>query len=119
MMPRVPPAALVETAEPEPSAAVSTRIAAARSVQAVRGPDLNARLAGRQLFAAAGLGPFERFRLAELADHELLSARGTERLLRVARTIADLEGARAVGVHHLEEAARYRTPARRLDELAS
>ena len=51
--------------------------------------------------------------------HELLSARGTERLLRVARTIADLAGDSAVRVDHLDEAARYRTPARRLDELAS
>jgi magnesium chelatase family protein len=48
-----------------------------------------------------------------LAEHEQLSGRGTERLLRVARTIADLEAADAVAVEHLEEAARWRSPARR------
>jgi magnesium chelatase family protein len=119
MMPRVPPAALVEIREPEPSAPVAARIAAARARQHQRGPDLNSRLSGRRLFAAADLTPMERFRLAELAEHEFLSARGTERLLRVARTIADLDADSCVGVRHLDEAARYRTPARRLDELAS
>jgi Magnesium chelatase, subunit ChlI C-terminal len=46
-----------------------------------------------------------------LADAAGLTARATERLLRVARTIADLDGAQRVGVRHLEEAARYRVPA--------
>ena len=45
-----------------------------------------------------------------LAEREGLSGRGTERLLRVARTIADLEGADAVAEAHLDEAARFRPP---------
>jgi len=50
----------------------------------------------------------------------VLTARGTERLLRVARTIADLEGTDRVLAAHLDEAARFRTPARSLaDQLAS
>ena len=49
-------------------------------------------------------------RLADLADAERLSGRGTERLLRVARTIADLDEAPAVEIVHLEEAARWRPP---------
>jgi magnesium chelatase family protein len=44
---------------------------------------------------------------------ERLSGRGTDRLLRVARTIADLAGEAAVEVAHLEEAARWRAPAAR------
>jgi len=44
------------------------------------------------------------------ADAAGLTARATERLLRVARTIADLDNAERVAVHHLEEAARYRVP---------
>jgi predicted ATPase with chaperone activity len=44
---------------------------------------------------------------------ERLSGRGTERLLRVARTIADLADADVVSIEHVEEAARWRLPAAR------
>jgi magnesium chelatase family protein len=58
--------------------------------------------------------------LIALAELETLSARGTERLLRVARTIADLAGLEKVSAEHLEEAARFRAPARRMaDRLAA
>jgi magnesium chelatase family protein len=119
MMPRVAPTALVALDEPEGSAAVAARIAAARARQHERSTDLNSRLSGRRLMAVAGLTAKGRGRLAALADLENLSARGTERLLRVARTIADLAEAPAVNEAHLEEAARFRAPARRLKELAS
>ena len=46
-----------------------------------------------------------------LAESNAMTARSTERLLRVARTIADLAGAERVDVEHLEEAARFRPPA--------
>ena len=49
-----------------------------------------------------------------------MTARGTERLLRVARTVADLAGSAVVLAPHLDEAARFRTPAASLaDRLAS
>jgi magnesium chelatase family protein len=48
-------------------------------------------------------------RLVELAELERLSGRGTERLLRVALTIADLRAAPSVEALDLEEAARYRS----------
>jgi magnesium chelatase family protein len=47
-------------------------------------------------------------RMHELAEAELASSRGTERLLRVARTIADLEGSELVAAEHLDEAAWFR-----------
>jgi magnesium chelatase family protein len=47
---------------------------------------------------------------ASIATATGLSARGVERLLRVSRTIADLDGAAAVRGSHLEEAARFRMP---------
>jgi len=106
---RVPGAAMVQAVEPESSATVGGRIAIARARQLARpGRRLNARVSGRALHAIAQMSPATARRLVELADAELLSGRGTERLLRVARTIADLAGANAVEVDHLEEAARWR-----------
>ena len=110
-MPRVRPAALVGGPEPEGSAVVAVRIAAAREIQRARsGGRLNGRVSGRSLRAICRLTAATTRRTIELADLEGLSGRGTERLLRVARTIADLDGAAAVGGDHLEEAARYRSP---------
>ena len=111
---RMPAAAMVEAAEPESSAVVAARIAAARARQQRRpGGRLNARVTGRALRAIAGLRAITSRRLAELADAERLSGRGTERLLRVARTIADLDESDAVEIEHLEEAARWRPPTSR------
>ncbi|NJD29988.1 MAG: hypothetical protein FIA92_17050 [Chloroflexi bacterium] len=113
-MPRVPARVLVGGADPESSAAVAARIAAARERQLARpGRRLNARVGGRALRAIARLTPKTARSLASLAEGEQLSGRGTERLLRVARTIADLADHEAVAVEHLEEAARWRAPARR------
>jgi magnesium chelatase family protein len=112
---RVPPAALVSGAEPEGSAVVAARIAAARERRWARGGDLvNARLRGRELRAACRLDRGASLRAIRLAEAEGLSGRGTERLLRVARTIADLEGDDAVEERHLDEAARFRAPVDRL-----
>lgn len=109
---RVPPALLVAGPVPEGSAAVAARIAAARERQRARTGDVpNGRVRGRQLRAVCRLSPAATARAIQLAEREGLSGRGTERLLRVARTIADLEGADAVVEAHLDEAARFRAPA--------
>jgi magnesium chelatase family protein len=120
-MPRVAPSAVVAAAEPESSAVVAARIADARRRGASRpGPRLNARLRGRPLRVACRLDGQARERLVDLAEGEAASGRGTERLLRVARTIADLAGSTEVRASDLEEAAWFRpTPARGLGLLAS
>jgi magnesium chelatase family protein len=114
-MTRVAPQALIAGRDPEPSAAVAARIVTARDVQVRRAGRLNGRLAGRALRAACYLSPAAIARAVTLADLELLSGRGTVRVLRVARTIADLGGSARVEPEHLDEAARFRSPAARLD----
>ncbi len=111
---RIKAAAMVEGPDPEASSIVAARIAAARAIQQARlGGKLNARIGGRGLRAIASLRPITTRRLADLADAEQLSGRGTERLLRVARTVADLASSTAVEIEHLEEAARWRPPSGR------
>ena len=108
-MPRVAPMALVRGPDPEGSAVVAARVAAARRVATDRtSGSLNGRLTGRRLREACLLGPRAERRVVVLAELERASGRGTERLLRVARTIADLAGAAAVEPDHLDEAAWYR-----------
>jgi magnesium chelatase family protein len=114
-MPRVAALAIVGGPEPETSAAVAPRIAAAREIATRRPPGrLNARLTGRSLRAACRLSPGVQRRVVQLAELERASGRGTERILRVARTIADLGGEVDVREAHVEEAAWYRPPDLRL-----
>lgn len=113
-VPGVSAASIIHGAEPESSAVVAHRIVAAQQVQRERNSGLlNARVGGRALLGACGLTDAVRNRAITLADAERLSGRGTDRLLRVARTIADLEGSSAVETPHVEEAARWRSPATR------
>jgi magnesium chelatase family protein len=118
-MPRVPAAVLVGARPPEGSADVAARIAVARERQLARAPGrLNAWVGGRALRAVCRLPPGAEARLISLAERERLSGRGTDRLLRVARTIADLAGAPVVDGGHLAEAARFRSPLGRPAALA-
>jgi magnesium chelatase family protein len=120
-MARVPATTLLASPEPESTSVVAERIAAVRTRSRARnGGRLNARLRGRALRAASRLDPDARRRLVDVSEAEAATGRGTERLLRVARTIADLAGDRDVAAHHLDEASWFRSAgARRIDALAS
>jgi magnesium chelatase family protein len=93
----------------ESSAVVRQRVVAARRRQLERQGCVNARLDGRRLqeVCAPADGPTER--LLERAAQKLqLSARAVSRVLRVARTIADLHGSPGIVSGHLAEALHFR-----------
>jgi magnesium chelatase family protein len=118
-MPRVPATTFIGGSEPEDSPTVAGRIAAARARAMLDRGRSNGRLRGRALRRACRLSELATRRVADLAEAEFASGRGTERLLRVARTIADLDGSLAVEPRHLEEAASYRSPLLKHAALAS
>ena len=94
----------------EATASIAERTLRARSRQAARqGPgQTNADLGGRPLRDLATPDEAGRRLLASAVDCLGVTARGHDRLLRVARTLADLEGAEAVSARHVAEALQFR-----------
>ncbi len=108
-VPRVERAQLLASgAEAESTATVRARVEAARWQQLQRQNSTNAALGPRELERHAALGPAQRELIEQAMQRLRLSARGVHRVLRVARTIADLAGATDLAVPHLAEALRYR-----------
>jgi magnesium chelatase family protein len=106
-------AALGELAREESSAQVAQRVVAARQRQAVRyavlpGVRLNAEVPGRWLQQHGLLTGEAKSLLSEAADRLRLSARAYHRALRVARTVADLDGAERVDAGAIAEAMLFR-----------
>jgi magnesium chelatase family protein len=112
----VPPVAYSDLDLPasgETSATVAARVAAARARQALRFQGhatarVNADLEGSLLEATANPDAEGRALLVRVAERFGLSARGYHRVLRVARTIADLDGSAAVRHPHIAEAVSFR-----------
>ena len=104
----LPPADLANAPAGEPSARVAERVARARALALDRQGCPNARLAGVALRRHTELDAAGLRLLAMAAATGRVSARGADRLRRVARTLADLAGAGRVATHHLAEALAYR-----------
>lgn len=92
----------------EASADIRTRVVAARTIQARRAGVCNAHLAQAQLKAHCQLAAADQALLDKAMNVLQLSARATYRILRVARTIADLAGSAGIETAHLAEAIQYR-----------
>ncbi|MEW5704025.1 MAG: YifB family Mg chelatase-like AAA ATPase [Pseudomonadota bacterium] len=113
-VPEVPPEELIRPGFSEPSAAVRARVLAARERQAERyekmGADVrvNAAADGELLEAVTATDKEGKALLEEAIGKLRLTARGYHRVLRVARTLADLEGSAAIHRGHLAEALTFR-----------
>lgn len=113
-VPRVPLSELnAMSANGETSACVAQRVAAARQQQLDRAGKTNAALNTGEAERDCPLRPPDRALLERAVDALGLSARAYHRLLRVSRTIADLDGEERIGTAHLTEAIQYRHLERR------
>ncbi|GAB0056371.1 Competence protein ComM [Candidatus Magnetaquicoccaceae bacterium FCR-1] len=109
-VPPVPPETMAELPSGESSAIVRERVTEARVRQARRngGAVLNAELDGVPLDRCATLDAESRELLLHASRKMGFSARSHNRILKVSRTIADLEGAEAIHATHLAEAIQFR-----------
>jgi len=120
-VPRLSPRELMGKAIGESSAAVRQRVSKARKRQTARygekgdrGVACNAHLRAKQLREHCQLDEGARDMLRMAIDRFGLSARAYDRILKVARTIADLDSADNIQLHHVAEAINYRVLDRKL-----
>ena len=108
----LPPDKLANDEQEESSAAVRERVEQARMVQRVRYQNehipCNARLDARTLNKFCGMKPDAKALLMRACEKMNLSNRAYTRILKVARTIADLAGCELIELAHVAEAVQYR-----------
>ncbi len=107
---RPDPDRLVRVGAEEGSAAVGQRVAQARELAAQRGVGANRELTGALLDRHAALSPSGRRMMIDALRQQRLTARGVDRVRRVARTLADLAGesTTVLGEEHLSLAMHLR-----------
>ena len=111
-VPAVPLPALRTAVVGDGSATIRARVVRARGIQSSRFPTaplpLNAALTSRQMQTYCELDADGISLIDEAARRLTLSARAHDRVLKVARTIADLTGAESIARHHVAEALQFR-----------
>jgi len=112
-VPQVKPDDLSKIKTGESSATIKKRVVKARKIQSKRfskinGVKINGEMTTRQLEKFAPLGKEERVILNQAAEKLNLSARAYHRVIKIARTIADLEEKEKISTRHLLEALQYR-----------
>ena len=109
----IPAEKLSDTTLSEPSDAIRARVEAARAVQRARygdsGIHCNAELNARTLAKACKLTASAQELLTASTEKMKLSNRAYTRILKVARTICDLDGVEMIGDEQIAEAVQYRT----------
>lgn len=112
-VPRVEYKELSSDKQEESSAAILSRVLAARERQALRFKGgntlINARMSRRELQRYCILEPDAARLLQEAFSNLKMSARAHDRVLKVSRTIADLEGCEKISLAHVAEAIQYRS----------
>lgn len=113
----VEPSKLIRMRKAESSKDIAERVSAAREIQKKRfagaGIFTNSEMSGRMTAEICRLDRTCTDFMENIAGRTGLSARACHRILKLSRTIADLEGSETISLAHLTEASRYRTLDRR------
>ena len=117
-VPRLSQSEMMSRAQGESSAVVRERVCRARARQVARlqadGLSCNAQMGARQLREHCVLDDAAQGLLRNAIAQLALSARAYDRILKVARTVADLEGVDVIQLHHIAESVNYRALDRRM-----
>ena len=112
-VPRLKHEELLRKTPGEPSEAIRDRVCRAREMQRARfsGSRIycNAQMTSRHIKLWCKLSEDSEQMLKQAIEHLRLSARAYDRILKVARTIADLAGAESIAIDHIAEAVQYRS----------
>ena len=114
---------LAQAADGESSAAIRARVAAVRKLQrerykALPGVYCNAQLPGNLLRRFCPMTPAAEAVLRAAFERMGLSARAYDRILRVSRTVADMDGSEVLDSRHIAEAVQYRSLDRRFTSVS-
>lgn len=107
-VPRLPPGVLQSLSAGESSAIVRERVCAARALQLIRSGDCNANLSATEVRQHCVLDQQCKELMVKAEQRLGLSARAHHRIIKIARTIADLASEPKITLPHLQEAIAYR-----------